>query len=133
MAEISHTILFVLKAVLNLQLSVWRETITGCDIGAPEIMPKRRVFTTVAIGHFRKELLVPAQRSEKLGSELIFRLQIVGETIRVSDRWDFEARFVEFRPELQMMPGKTDVLAKHTLMVVADIAASGQTRFRFRP
>ena len=38
MAEISRAILFVLKAVLNLQLSVRSEAITCCNIGAPEIM-----------------------------------------------------------------------------------------------
>ena len=31
----ARAILFVLKAVLNLQLSVRCEAITGCDIGAP--------------------------------------------------------------------------------------------------
>src|SRR5437588_6794325 len=105
----------MLKAILNLQLSVRREAISGCNIRAPDVMPPRNA-SSIAIWHVGEKLLVPANGAEKLRRKFIFPLEIPRERVRISDTRNFETRFVEFRPELQMMPGKTDVLAQNALM-----------------
>ena len=122
MTEIARPIFFVLKAILNLQLCVRCETIAGCDIRAPHVVPPRSA-SSVSIWHVAEKLLVPANGAEKLRRKFIFPLEIPRKGVRVADAWDFETRFVEFRPELQMTPGKTDVLAQNALMKIADVAA----------
>src|ERR1700731_4162151 len=54
--EITRPVLFVLKAVLNLQLRVRRETVAGRDVGAPHIVAPRRA-APVSIGHVGEKLL----------------------------------------------------------------------------
>src|SRR5437868_601152 len=62
--EIAPTVLFVLKAVLNLQLRVWREPVSRRDVGAPKVVPPRSA-SSVSIWHVAEKLLVPANGAEK--------------------------------------------------------------------
>src|SRR5689334_1939235 len=108
------------------------KTITGCDIDSPEILaPAHRCSSPDA--DVVEELLVPAQGTEKLGSEFVLRLQVVSECISITDARNFETRFVEFRPQLQMVPGKADVLAQDRFPIIADVTTGWQTVHRFRP
>src|SRR5258707_11113606 len=96
---------FVLKAVLQLELGVRGETVSNCSVDAPQILtPAQTTLSSVVDGS--KDLLVPAHRTEKLGCEFIFRFKIIGERVRVTDPRNFKTRFVNFRPQLQMMPGE---------------------------
>src|SRR5437016_117197 len=71
--EIARPIFFVLKAILNLQLRVRRETIASRDIRAPHVVPPRSA-SSVSIWHVAEKLLVPANGAEKLRRKFILPL-----------------------------------------------------------
>src|SRR2546421_9912638 len=80
---VARTCRFVLKAVLNLELGVRGETISNRGVDAPEILtPAEAVSSPIVDGS--KQLLVPAQRTEKLRREFIFGFKIIGERVRVT-------------------------------------------------
>src|SRR5207245_6484436 len=122
----------LLETVLQFQLRMWRETISASDLHPGEILAPAE-FASSAITNTAEELLVPAQRAEKLGSEFIFGLKIISECVRVADTRDFETRLVKFRPHLQMVPGEADILAKNELVIVVNIATARQCPIRFGP
>ena len=63
----------MLKAVLDLQLRVWREPVSRRDVGAPKVMPPWNT-SSVSIGHVAEKLLVPANGAEKLRRKFILPL-----------------------------------------------------------
>src|SRR5712664_616634 len=91
-----------LKAVLKLHLSMRCKAVTCRQVNSPQILAPGHV-PTVAVGNIAKELLVPAKRAEQLRRKFVFRLKIVGEGVRIAYPRNFEARFVEFCPQLQVM------------------------------
>src|SRR5207237_4695451 len=100
---------FVLKTILQFQLSMRRETVTSCDIDAAQILtPANIASCTIADGP--KELLVPAERTKELRREFIFRLKIIGERVSIAYTGNLETRFINFRPQLKMVPGKAGIL-----------------------
>src|SRR4029077_9172947 len=100
-------------------------------IDASQILtPAEAGFSPIVDGS--KDLLIPAQRTEKLRRKFIFRLKIIGERVRVTDPRNFETRFVNFRPQLQVMPGEAGVLAENDFSVITKVAARRQGRFRLR-
>ncbi len=118
------------EVVLQLQLSMRREAIGDRKVDSPCIVTPRN-FSSASIRHVAEELLIPARGGKKLWRKFVFRLKKIAEDICVSDQWNFEARFVEFRPELHMMPFKGDVLANQNLVVITEAAAPRQRRLRF--
>ena len=60
---------FLLETVLQLQLTVRRETISGRDIDLTEIVPPTFIILDPV-----EELLIPAHCAENLRREFIFRL-----------------------------------------------------------
>src|SRR5436190_1598214 len=70
-----------------------------------------------------KELLVPTQRPEELRSDFVFRFEVVGERVGISNAGHLEARLVKLRPELEMMPCEGDILSQNDLAIVANPAA----------
>src|SRR6266550_8727264 len=122
----------LLKTVLELQLGMRRESIARREIDPPKVLTPANTASRAVID-FAEELLIPAQRAEDLRREFVFRLKIVSECIRVAHTRNFETRFVEFRPQLQMMPSKTDILAENQLSVIIDIASPRQCSLSFRP
>ena len=88
---------FVLKAVLQLELGVGGETVSNRSVDAPKILtPADAALSSIVDGS--KDLLIPAQRTEKLRRKFIFRLKIIGERVRVTDPRNFKTRFVNFGP-----------------------------------
>ena len=97
MVVVTRASRFVLKAILQLELGVRSETVSNRSIDAPKILtPTEAAFSPIVDGS--KELLIPAQRAEKLRRKFIFGFKIIGERVRVTDARDFETRFVNFRP-----------------------------------
>src|SRR5437762_5037960 len=82
--EIAQAILFVLEAVLQLELSMRGKAIARRYVRAPEITAPRR-GAAVTIGHVAKELLVPAHGAEELRGEFVFRFDVIGERIRIRE------------------------------------------------
>src|ERR1700719_2157408 len=121
MREVARAIHFVLKAILQLKLRMRGETIAGGDVRAPEVVSPRR-GPAIAVRDVAEELLVPARGGEKLRREFVFRLEVISERVGIGESGNFEARLEEFRPQLQVMPGKTDVLPEQTFVVIADVA-----------
>src|ERR1700737_4944671 len=132
MIVVAWTGSFLLKSVLQVELRVRCKTIAARDINTPNIKAPGN-SSSISIGHIAKELLVPANRAEKLRSEFVFRFEIISKCVGVADARDFEARFVKFGPELQVMPGEADVLAQNALVVIPDITAIRQRPHRFGP
>ena len=121
---------FMLKAVLQLELGVRGETVSNRSVDAGKILAPAKIAPSPIVDG-SKDLLVPAQRTEKLRREFIFRLKIIGERVRVTDPRNFETRFVNFRPQLQVMPGKAGVLPENKFPVITKVAARRQGLFGF--
>ena len=132
MIVVAWTGSFLLKTVLQLELRVRCEAIAGRDINTPNIIAPGNT-SSISVGHIAEELLVPADRAEKLRSEFVFRFEIINKCVGVADARDFETRFVKFGPELQVMPGEADILAQNAFVVIADITAIRQRPHRFGP
>src|SRR5205809_7317600 len=88
---------FVLKAILEFQLSMRRETIAERRVDPAQILGPANM-TSRAIGYVAEELLVPTKRAKELRCEFIFRLNIVSECVRVAYSRNLKAGFVKFRP-----------------------------------
>ena len=95
-------------------------------------MPPADRFSAADID-LTEELLVPAERAEKLRSEFVLRFQVIRERVRVTDARNLKTGLVNFRPDLQMMPGETCVLPHNQLPVIADITAGRQGLLGFSP
>src|SRR5206468_12328979 len=108
------------------------KTVACCYVDPPEILAPANLTARV-VGDVAEELLIPTERAEELRREFVFRLKIVSECIRVAHTRNFETRFVKFRPQLQMVPSKTDILAEKQLPVIIDIAPPRQCSLSFRP
>src|SRR5437868_11711493 len=108
------------------------ETVGDRGIYPPKVITPPNA-TACTVGHGIEQLIVPAERSKKLGREFIFHLKIVSECVRVAYPRHFETGFVEFRPQLQMMPGEADILPENKLPIVADVASGRQGLFCLRP
>src|SRR5437773_8687390 len=123
---------FVLKAVLSLELGVRGETVSNRSVDAPQILtPAEAALSPILDGS--KNLLIPAQRTEKLGREFIFGFKIICERVRVADPRHLEARFVKFRPYLQVVPGKARILSQNKFAKIANAATTRQCWFGFAP
>src|SRR5947207_4772823 len=122
----------LLKTVLQLQLGMPRESLARREIDPPKVLTAANTASRTIID-FGEELLIPPQCAEDLRREFVFRLKIVSECIRVAHTRNFETRFVKFRPQLQMVPSKTDILAENQLPVIIDIAPPRQCSLSFRP
>ena len=83
---------------MRLELRVRGEAVDREGVDAPEVAAPALIVDAV------EELMIPSERAGKLRGELVFRFEVVGESIRVSDIRNLEARFVKFRPELPLMP-----------------------------
>src|SRR5207253_603823 len=101
---------FVLKTILQLQLRMRGKAVACCHVDSSEILAPAKI-TSCAVVNAAEKLLVPTKRAEELRCDFIFGLQIVSERIRIADSRDLKARFIKFRPHLQVMPGETDVLS----------------------
>src|SRR5437868_5495231 len=123
---------FVLKAVLQLQLDVGGEPVASGHVGPPDVPAPRRC-SAVNVGDVAEELLVPADRAEKLRGKLVFHLEVISERVGVGEPGYLESRLKEFRPELPMVPGEPDVLAEQALMIIADIMSERQSWHSLRP
>src|SRR5205823_5840605 len=88
---------FVLKAILEFQLSMRRETIAECRVDPAQILGPTNI-TAHAVAYVAEELLVPTKRAKELRCEFVFCLKIVSECVRVAYSRNLEARFVKFRP-----------------------------------
>src|SRR5262249_34441873 len=123
---------FMLKAVLQFQLRVRGETIRRGDVDSIEVWTPVLV-TADAIIDFAEELLVPANRAKKLRHKFVFVLDIIRESVRISDIWHFKTRFIKLGPDLQMMPCEADVLSKNKFSIIADITSGRQRRLGSTP
>src|SRR5438552_4985670 len=122
---------FVLKAVLHLKLGVRGEAVSNRSVDPPQILaPAQTTLSSVVDGS--KNLLVPAQRAEKLRCKFIFSFKIIGERVCVTDPRNFKTRFVNFRPHLQVMPGEAGILTENEFVVITNVAARRQGLFRLR-
>ena len=88
---------FLLKTVLQLQLSMRRKTVGSRNVDPRQVLTPSNT-ATLSVIYAVKELLVPAERTEELRGEFIFRLNIVCECVGVADRRNLETRLVKFRP-----------------------------------
>src|SRR4029077_4685071 len=122
---------FVLKAVLQLELGVRSETVSNDGVDAPKILTPAEAAVS-PIGDRGKHLLVPTQRAEKLRCKFIFSFKIIGEGVCVTDPRNFKTRFVNFRPQLQVVPGKARILTENEFVVITNVAARRQGLFRLR-
>ena len=114
----------VTEAILRFQLQVIGKTITEDGVDARDVnAPWDGVILN---GNRAVELLVPTERGKELRSDLIFRLNVVGKRVGIPDIRHLKARFEDFRPQLETMPGKADILAEEELPIVADAASRGQ-------
>ena len=122
----------VLKIILEFYLYVWREAIRCGDVDSAKVWTPLNIMA-VAITDRAEELLVPANRAKELRRKLIFCFDVVSECICVANVRNFEARFIKFGPDLQMMPGETGVLPKNKFAIIIDVASGWQRRFGFAP
>src|SRR4029077_8147937 len=101
------------------------------SVDPPQILtPAQTTLSSVVDGS--KNLLVPAQRAEKLRCKFIFSFKIIGERVCVTDPRNFKTRFVNFRPQLQVMPGEAGILTENEFVVITNVAARRQGLFRLR-
>src|SRR4051812_36538106 len=108
------------------------EPVSGRKIGTPKVAAPRR-SPTKTVRHVAEELLIPPDSGEELWRELIFRLEVIRKDIGIRKAGDLETRLEKFRPQLPMVPGEADILAKKALVIVSDVAAKRQRPHRFRP
>src|SRR5665213_3576452 len=101
----------MLDAELQLELRVRRESEPRPGVDTGDIAAPRRRSPTRQ-GHGREELLVPAERAEELGRELVLGLDVVGLRVGVAYPGDLKLRLVGLRPDLLMVPRASDVLPK---------------------
>ena len=80
----------------------------------------------MAVGYLPVDLLIPAHRTEELGSKFIFRFQVIGERARIADLWNLKKRFIRLAPKLNMMPRKTKILTKDDFAIIAQSGARSQ-------
>ena len=116
---------FVLIAVLQLELGVRSETVSNDGVDAPKILTPAEAAVSPS-GDRVKHLLVPTQRAEKLRCEFIFGFKIISERVCVTDPRDFKTRFVNFRLQLQVVPGKARILSQNELAKIANAATARQ-------
>src|SRR5437773_373760 len=109
---------------------MWRETISSCDVDAPEILTPAKFSPSSRIDAV-EELLVPTQSAEELRSEFIFCFKIICERAGVADPRYLEARFIKLRPHLQMVPGKAGILSQNKFAKIAKVATARQRWFGF--
>ena len=102
----------------------------GVTVAEREIEPRQVIApwnpVAFAIRNGREKLLVPTQSAEELGRNFVFGLDVIGEGVCVADIRDFETRFIDFSPELEVMPLEADVLGENLLVIVADTATGGE-------
>ena len=84
------------EAVLQFSLEVIGEAVADSGVDAPDVIAPFRAALFIADG--AKELLVPTERAEELGSDFVFRLEVVGKSIGITDPGDLETRFKKLRP-----------------------------------
>src|SRR5215469_8629188 len=123
---------FMLIIILEFYLCVWREAICCGDVDSAEVWTPLNIMAEAIIDCV-EELLVPANRTKELRRELIFCFDVVSKCICVANMRNFEARFIKFGPDLQMVPGKTGVLAKNKFAIIIDVASGRQGGFGFPP
>src|SRR5437763_17009251 len=99
------------------------KTVTGRNIGPTEIPTPAKSSHSSSIDA-GKELLVPAKCAEELRSDFIFCFKIICKGVRVADPRHLEARFVKFRPHLQMVPGKAGILPQNKFAKIAKVATA---------
>src|SRR4029077_8859069 len=87
----------------------------------------------VAIADRSKQLLVPANGAKELRRKLVFCFDVVSERICVANMRNFEPRFINFGPDLQIMPGKTGILPKNKFAIIIDVVSGWQRRLGFTP
>jgi hypothetical protein len=58
-----------------------------------------------------------------LRCELVFGLDIAGGGAHLADARQCKARFVGFRPDLDMVPGVTEVLPEYGLAIIVEALA----------
>src|SRR6266480_7257824 len=122
----------VLKTILQFQLRVWCKTIGCSDVDPAEVFSPANVLA-VAITDIAEELLVPTKRAKELRSKFVFRFDVVGKGICISNPRHFKPRFVKLDPYLQMAPCKTGILPKNELTIIIDITSRRQRGFRLLP
>src|SRR5688572_27651093 len=118
----------MLQTVLKLDLRVWRETETGGEVDAPDIMPP--LCRPCPVGNAIVELLVPAQCTEKARCNFIFGLEVIREGFGVTDPRNLETGGINFTPKLQVMPRKADIMCQHELPIIAPRSTRPQRRLR---
>ena len=114
------------EAVLDFSLQVIREAIADGGVDAPDVVAPFRAALFIA--DRAEELLVPAQRTEKLWSDFVFRFEVVGKSVGIADPRHLEARFEKLRPELEVMPGEGKVLRQDKLVIVPDAPTGRKAR-----
>ena len=114
---------FPLKAVLQLDLGARGKTICSGHIDPPKVLTPANVAPG-AIVDLVEELLVPAERGEKLRREFVFTFEIVSKGVGIAHARYLKTRFVKFRPALQMMPREAHILSEDKLAIIVEIAAT---------
>src|ERR1700761_9182624 len=103
------------KAVLYLCLNVRRKSVRYRRVNLVGIASPCR---SVVLGNRRKKLLIPSHRRKELWSKFILRLDVIGERVGISNRGNLKPCLITFRPDLQMMPGKTRILGNRDLAII---------------
>lgn len=80
---------------------------------------------TRAFGYVIEEHLIQSQRGKKSGNEFVFGFDVPPQNVCIADMGDFKSGFIQFRPELPVSPGKTEVLCDYPFFEVIQACASG--------